>query len=89
VGVWADEVTLDQSSSGVVIAPGGAPHVEQSVLGALVTGKAQVHNSAIGFVVAGKVEGDFWVLFGPQSALAFGAAAGAVLALVLRLTRRK
>ena len=63
--------------------------MEQSAIGALVTGKAQVYNSVIGFVVAGKVEGDCQVLFGLQSALAFDAAAGAVLALVLRLTRRK
>ena len=38
--------------------------------------------------LTGKVEGNFAVLFSTQAALAFGAAVGAALALVLRLTRR-
>jgi hypothetical protein len=62
--------------------------VDQSAIGVLVTAKAQLKNSIVGLAVTGKLEGEYTVLFGPQAALAFGAAFGAVLALLLRLTRR-
>jgi hypothetical protein len=88
-GIWANKATLDQSAASVLIAPGGAPSVDQSAVGVLVTGKARLKNSIVGLAVTGKLEGEYTVLFGPQAALVFGTAFGAVLAALLRLSGRR
>jgi hypothetical protein len=87
-GVWASEATLDQSLASLLVAPRAVPRIDQSAVGGMLTGKAEVHNGVIGFLIAAQVEGDYQVAFGTRAALAFGAAFGLVMALVLRLTRR-
>ena len=87
-GIVAESVSLDQSAARIVVAPRGIPSVDQSAIGALITGKTEVKNGIIGLVIAGKVEGDFQTLFGRDAAIIFGAAFGLVFALVMRLTRR-
>jgi hypothetical protein len=88
-GLFADTVSMNNSTARIIVTPGGDQVVDQSAVGALVTQKATVRNGIIGVLIAGKVEGEYQTLLDPQAALAFGAAFGTVMALILRLTRRK
>jgi hypothetical protein len=62
--------------------------LEQAAAGAVAARTAHVSDSAVGVLLARHVEArNVRVLFGLREALAFGAAAGAALALVLRWRR--
>ena len=67
-----DETTLQQAGAGVI-----------------VTRVAQISDSAVGFLIAREVHPqNVRVLFGVREAVAFGAAAGLAVALVLGWRRR-
>lgn len=90
VNVVGHDLILKNSTAGVIKAGGSAEIIHSAVLGS-ASQQASAQHSAIGVVLAGKVElgeGSRVVLNTPQAA-ALGAALGAVFALVSWLLRRK
>ena len=84
----ADTISITQGGLGLALSH-DATTLSQAGAGAVVTRLAEVHDSAVGFLIAREVRGqNIRVLFGAREALAFGAAAGLALALVLGLRRR-
>ena len=85
--VEADAVSVSQGGIGVVLSHDETT-LQQAGAGLVMTRVAQVKDSAIGILIAREVQpNNVRVLFGLREALAFGAAAGAVLALALRRRR--
>jgi len=68
---------------------GVAGGLEQAAAAVVVTRSAEIRDSAIGVLVAGRMQGDnVRVLFDARGAAIFGAAAGLVLWSLGRLVRR-
>jgi hypothetical protein len=85
--VEADAVSVTQGGIGVVLSHDETT-LQQAGAGVVMTRLAQVNDSAIGILIAREVQPhNVRVLFGVREALAFGAAAGAVLAVLLRWRR--
>jgi hypothetical protein len=83
---FGQETRLVQSMSNVVM--GGETTVDQSLVGTLVGGSITVRQpSAIGILIAGRVEGSIRPILDWRGALAFGAAYALVVA-ILRRGRR-
>ena len=91
-GVLADAVTLQQAASQVIVARDSV-EMDQSAAALIVARHVTARNSPLLIVVADTVEGaDARVIIGRQSAVAFGAAVGAALAVLLfalNLLKRK
>ena len=86
--VEADSISVTQGGLGLALSHDETT-LSQAGAGAIVTRIAQVNDSTVGFLIAREVRGqNIRVLFGAREALAFGAAAGLALALVLGLRRR-
>ena len=84
----ADAISITQGGLGIALSHDETT-LSQAGAGAIVTRIAQVNDSAVGFLIAREVRGqNIRVLFGAREALAFGAAAGLALALVLGLRKR-
>jgi hypothetical protein len=84
----ADNVTVTQGGVGMALSHDETT-LQQAGAGVIVTRVAQISDSAVGFLLAREVHPhNVRVLFGVREALAFGAAAGAALALVLGWRRR-
>ena len=84
VAVVAGEAELKASAATAVLARDEA-ELEQAAAGVVVARSAEVTDSVVGVLIAQRVEGqNVRVLFGWREALAFGAAAGAVLWLLRR-----
>ena len=84
----ADAITITQGGLGLALSHDETT-LTQAGAGVIVTRLAQVNDSKVGFLLAREVRGqNLRVLFGVREALAFGAAAGLGLALVLGLRRR-
>ena len=63
--------------------------LDRSLAAVMAAREASVRDSAVGVLLAGRVNGDnIRVLMNPRSACAFGAAAGFVVWLLSRLGRR-
>ena len=85
--VNAREVSVRQGGVGVALSHDETT-LQQAGAGVVMTRVARVSDSAIGFLIAREVQpNNVRVLFGVREALAFGAAAGLALALVLGLRR--
>ena len=83
----ADTVRITQGGVGVALSHDETT-LQQAGAGVVMTRVARVSDSAIGFLIAREVQpNNVRVLFGVREALAFGAAAGLALALVLGLRR--
>jgi hypothetical protein len=83
---FGGETRLTQSMSNVVM--GGEMTVDQSLVGSIMSGHVTVRQpSAIGVVIAGRVEGSIRPILDWRGAAAFGAAFAVVMA-VLRRSRR-
>jgi hypothetical protein len=83
---FGQETRLVQSMSNVVM--GGETTVDQSLVGTMVSGQVTVRQpSAIGILIAGRVEGSVRPILDWRGALAFGAAYALVLG-ILRRARR-
>ena len=83
--------TLDQSSA-QVLATASTVSMDQSAVAVLASRDVTVNNSAIVFLIAGKVNGNITPLFGSKEAAVFGAAAGLVgtiLYFALSILRKK
>ncbi|HEV8614790.1 MAG TPA: hypothetical protein VGU22_04790 [Methylomirabilota bacterium] len=81
--VEADVVSVTQGGIGMAVSH-DATTLRQAGAGLVVTRAAQISNSTVGFLIAREVDPrNVRVLFGVREALAFGAAAGAALAMVL------
>jgi hypothetical protein len=99
----ADRVTLTQGAIGAAMA--GELSASQAVVGSVMAGDVRIEQSyvrtvvardvrfdgraGVGFLLAQRVEGDIKVLFDWRGALAFGAAAGLVSAIVRGGRRRR
>ena len=84
----ADTISITQGGLGLALSH-DATTLSQAGAGAVITRLAEVNDSAVGFLIAREVRGqNIRVLFGVREALAFGAAAGLALTLVLGLRRR-
>ncbi len=84
----ADTVNVTQGGVGLALVHDEAT-LEQASAGVIVTRMAQVKDSAVGFLIARNVSGtNVRVMFGVRQAIAFGAAAGIALGLVLGARRR-
>jgi hypothetical protein len=83
---FGQETRLLQSMSNVVM--GGETTVDQSLVGTMVSGSVTVRQpSAIGILIAGRVEGSVRPILDWRGAIAFGAAYALVIA-ILRRGRR-
>ena len=83
---FGQETRLVQSMSNVVM--GGEATVEQSLVGTMVTGQVTVSQpSAIGILIAGRVDGSVRPILDWRGAIAFGVAYALVLG-ILRRGRR-
>ena len=88
-GGLANELELEGAMAHVVVARETA-EIDQSMVTVITAREATVKDSVVGVLLAGKVEGDnLRVLMPPPSALAFGAAAGAVFWLLSRVLARR
>jgi hypothetical protein len=84
----ADSVSVTQGGVGLALCHDEAT-LRQAGAGAIVTRAARIEDSQVGFLLARNVTGsNVKVLFGVREALAFGAAAGAAVALLLGWRRR-
>jgi hypothetical protein len=79
----ADNVTVTQGGVGMALSHDETT-LQQAGAGVIVTRVAQISDSAVGFLLAREIRPhNVRVLFGVREAVAFGAAAGVALALVL------
>lgn len=84
----ADAVSITQGGLGLALSHDETT-LQHAGAGAIVTRIAQVNDSAVGFLIARDVRAqNLKVLFGVREALAFGAAAGVALAVILGWRRR-
>lgn len=84
----ADSISITQGGLGLALSH-DETKLQQAGAGAIVTRIAQVNDSAVGFLIARDVRAqNLKVLFGVREALAFGAAAGVALAIILGWRRR-
>ena len=84
----ADTVSVAQGGVGMALSHDETT-LQQAGAGVIVTRVAQIRDSAVGFLIAREVHPqNVRVLFGVREAVAFGAAAGLAVALVLGWRRR-
>jgi hypothetical protein len=84
----ADTVSVAQGGVGMALSHDETT-LQQAGAGVIVTRVAQISDSAVGFLIAREIHPqNVRVLFGVREAVAFGAAAGLALALVLGWRRR-
>ena len=84
----ADTVSVAQGGVGMALSHDETT-LQQAGAGVIVTRVAQISDSAVGFLIAREVHPqNVRVLFGVREAVAFGAAAGLAVALVLGWRRR-
>jgi len=86
LGTFAGSATMDGSLAQVVVSR-GPMEIEQSAAVAVLAPAVTVKNSAVGLLVAQRVEGNVSALFGPRAAVAFGAAFGAAFGVAFALAR--
>jgi hypothetical protein len=85
VALGSDRAELDHSSAVQVVADHA--QVSGGTVGLLIAERAELTNSPV-LVFAGQAEGDVRALFTAKTAAVFGAALGAVFALVTMVLRR-
>jgi hypothetical protein len=82
------EVELQASAAKLILARDEV-ELEHSAAGAIATRSAEISDSAVGVLIAGRVDArNVRIMFGLKEALAFGAAAGAALWFLTRWRSR-
>lgn len=79
----AKEMRLTQGLTRAMF--GGTARAEQAAIGALITGRATIERTtAVGILIAGRVDGNVRPLLDWRGALAFGAVAGLLIGILRR-----